>query len=344
MHNWTKPEGCKQRVSACQAALKDRDATVVGKTATGKKTTNLTEICSGVEDGCWVDTVRRYLAEDRGFYDVAHPLRDPFPPPHMHGYLASAPVLTALGVPVNYSAHSAAVSSDFSRTYDMLRGGFLEAAGALLDAGVKVHLVYGDRDYACNWVGGERASLAIPHARADEFAAAGYEAFLAASPDYVPSSHLSLATTEEEVEKVVAGMTRQVGNFSFTRVFQAGHEVPSYQPAAAYAAFMRAMFDRDIPTGLRPVTSDLATEGPAGTWHIRNAPPPWPEAKCYILKPATCTPEVWEMVKRGQVVVEDYYVVDILDDDDSDKGQDAGGLMGVPWDDDVEGREVFGEL
>ncbi|KAK7919892.1 hypothetical protein PG985_007914 [Apiospora marii] len=296
MHNWTKPGGCKQRVSACQFALKDHDAGVLSETAAGKKT-NLTEICGGVEDDCWVATIRRYYAEDRGFYDIAHPLRDPFPPPHLYGYLASAPVLAALGAPVNYSEHSAAVSGDFSETYDMLRGGFLDAAGALLDAGVKVHLVYGDRDYACNWVGGERASLAVPYARAGEFAAAGYEAFLAPPvPDSVPDK----GKDDTDEEGVVAGMTRQVGNYSFTRVFQAGHEVPSYQPAAAYAAFTRAMFDRDIPTGLRRVTGDLATVGPADTWHIKNVPPPWPEARCYILKPATCTPGVWDKVKRGR--------------------------------------------
>lgn len=336
MHNWTKPDGCRQRVSECQAALKDHAAPAAGKK------TNRTEICGGVEDDCWVNTIRQYYAEDRGFYDIAHPLRDPFPPPHMYGYLASAPVLAALGVPVNYSEHSAAVSSDFSRTYDMLRGGFLEDAAQLLDAGVKVHLVYGDRDYACNWVGGEAASLAVPHARAGEFAAAGYEAFLAASPDYVPSSPLALGRDTDE-EEVVAGMTRQVGNFSFTRVFQAGHEVPSYQPSAAYAVFMRAMFDRDIPTGLRRVTSDLVTVGPADTWHIKNITPPRPEPRCYILKPGTCTPEVWDKVKKGQVVVKDFYVVDILSDDDNDV-EEEGGLQGAPLDEEVESREVFGEL
>ncbi|KAK8086000.1 serine carboxypeptidase [Apiospora phragmitis] len=338
MHIWTKPDGCQQRVSDCQAALKKKKK---------KRDDPATEeeACRGVEDDCWVRTIRRYYAEDRGFYDIAHPLRDPFPPPHLYGYLASAPVLAALGVPVNYSEHSAAVSSDFSRTYDMLRGGFLEAAGALLDAGVKVHMVYGDRDYACNWVGGERASLAVPHRRAAEFAGAGYEAMLAASPDYVPASHLSLGRDKDEKEQVVAGMTRQVGHFSFTRVFQAGHEVPSYQPAAAYAVFLRAMFDRDIATGRRRVTDDLVTEGPADTWHIKNVAPAWPVPRCYILKPATCTTEVWDKVKKGQVVVKDYYVVDILDDNDDEKeGEEEESGLGFPVDEREESQEVMGEL
>ncbi|KAK6844736.1 serine carboxypeptidase [Apiospora arundinis] len=345
MHNWTKPQGCKDRITECQAALKERDGPVSllahgDASAVTKK--NLTEACGGLEDDCWVNTIRRYVAEDHGWYDIAHPVHDPFPPPQIYGYLTSAPVLAALGVPVNYSASADAVAQDFKRTYDMLRGGFLDAAGELLDAGVKVHMVYGDRDYACNWIGGERASLAIPHARAEEFAAAGYEAFLATSPTYVPSSHLSLGKDEDE-EEVVAGMTRQVGNFSFTRVFQAGHEVPSYQPAAAYVAFMRAMFDRDIATGLRRVTSDLATVGPADTWHIKNVPPVWPEPRCYVLKPATCTTEVWKKVEAGKVVVKDFYVVDIIDDHVNGDAKEEGGSK-VRVDEEGKSQQIIGEL
>ncbi|KAK8040193.1 serine carboxypeptidase [Apiospora rasikravindrae] len=317
MHNWTKPDGCQQRMTECQAALKDSDADFLGRATAAAGKENLTAACSGVEDECWTDLLRLYGRQGRAVYDIAHPRHDPFPTPYMYGYLSSAPVQAALGVPVNYTETSAAVARAFVRSYDMLRGGFLEATARLLDAGVKVHMMYGDRDFACNWIGGERASLAVPFARAGEFAAAGYEPMMAASPDYIPSSHLSLLWKDTGAgEEVVAGMTRQVGNFSFTRVFQAGHEVPAYQPAAAYAIFMRAMFDRDVPTGLRPVTEDLATSGPAETWHIKNVPPEWPEPKCYVLKPATCTTEVWEKVKKGEVVVRDYYVVDILDDGD----------------------------
>ncbi|POR39253.1 Carboxypeptidase S1 [Tolypocladium paradoxum] len=104
-------------------------------------------------------------------------------------------------------------------------------------------------------------------------------------------------------------MTRQLGNYSFTRVFQAGHEVPMYQPAAAYDIFMRATFNRDIPTGLLPVGDELATAGPPDTWHIKNVPPQPPRPKCYVLDPETCTPHVWAKVVAGDVEVKDYFVV-----------------------------------
>lgn len=89
----------------------------------------------------------------------------------------------------------------------------------------------------------------------------------------------------------IGGMTRQYGNFSFTRVFQAGHEVPSYQPEAAYEIFARATFGRDIPTGLVRTDDEFATVGPAEVWHVKGVPPVPPEPECYILAPRTCVPE-----------------------------------------------------
>lgn len=35
--------------------------------------------------------------------------------------------------------------------------------------------MYGDRDYMCNWIGGENASLAIPYSLSAEFERAGYQ-------------------------------------------------------------------------------------------------------------------------------------------------------------------------
>lgn len=155
-------------------------------------------------------------------------------------------------------------------------------------------MMYGDRDYPCNWVGGEAASLAVPYSQAARFADAGYAPLL----------------TPEGIK----GMTRQFGNLSFTRVFQAGHEVPSYQPAAAHEIFRRATFGLDIPTGLFTTDDQFATIGPKDIWHIKSVPHAPPKPKCYILKPTTCVPEVWGKVLAGAVTVKDWFVVDEGDD------------------------------
>lgn len=175
----------------------------------------------------------------------------------------------------------------------MVHGGFLDSIGHLLDAGVKVHMMYGDRDYPCNWVGGEAASLAVPYSKADDFAAAGY----------VP-----LKTSDG-----VKGMTRQHGNFSFTRVFQAGHEVPAYQGEAAYEIFKRATFGFDVPTGVHVTDDEFTTVGPSSVWNIKGLPPTPQKPKCYILAPQTCVPKLWDSVMRGAVTVKDWFVVEGAD-------------------------------
>jgi carboxypeptidase C (cathepsin A) len=122
----------------------------------------------------------------------------------MYGFLSQQWVQKALGVPVNYTKSSEAVSGAFTSLGDFVRPGSREAVSYLLDNGVKVAMMFGDRDFICNWIGGERISLAIDYSATQQFRDAGY------SP---------ISTTEG-----VGSMVRQRGNFSFSRVFQAGHE------------------------------------------------------------------------------------------------------------------------
>jgi len=69
------------------------------------------------------------------------------------------------------------------------------------------------------------------------------------------------------VNGVEYGETREYGNFSFTRVYEAGHEVPYYQPIAALALFNRTINNWDTATGTKKVTGDLSTEGDAEATH-----------------------------------------------------------------------------
>lgn len=199
LYNWTRPNGCRDQVKACQDELEGR-----GPIFLSLEDKNLSQICTEINPGCEgmpATQIYQDILPGAGWYDVAHPKNDPFPPPHMYGYLTQGSVLASLGVPVNFTGSSGAVGQTFQGTMDIIHGGFLESIGYLLDSGVKVHMMYGDRDYPCNWVGGEAASLAVPYSKAEEFAGAGY------APLVTPEG--------------VKGMTRQFGNFSFTRVFQA---------------------------------------------------------------------------------------------------------------------------
>lgn len=300
-HNWTRPDGWKDKLQACADSLRHSPPT---------NETESSRLCSGLIDNFFMSIAQVYVDESgRALFDIAHPTTDPFPPPYMHGYLTQASVLAALGVPVNYTSQSQAVAKAFDDTFDPLRPVFIDALSYLLESGIKVHLMYGDRDFLCNWVGGEKSSLAIPWKYQREF---GEEAGYAL---------LSVGKRGE-----TKGLTRQWGNLSFTRVFQAGHEVPAYQPEAAYEIFRRATAGLDVATGTTTVGDEYRTEGPGDAWGWREALPKSPKSRCYVWKPETCTADVWKKVVKGKAVVKDGFVMEEDDEDEEiDKNEDRRG-------------------
>ncbi|KAK2742341.1 hypothetical protein FQN57_005429 [Myotisia sp. PD_48] len=295
--------GCRERLEGCRAAAAEGDPNFYSNNVT------VNRICAEANQYCSTYFENVYATTGRGWYDIAHPLLDPFPPQYYLGYLQQPHVQEAIGAPVNFSAFAPAVGNAFSSTGDYLRPdirGYLEDIAYLLDSGVKVALVYGDRDYICNWLGGETVSLAIKYSQSKEFQNAGYE-----------DVHIN--------SSFVGGQVRQHGNFSFTRVYQAGHEVPAYQPEASYQIFQRIMFNKDIATGKIDTTQNdrYSSTGSSTTFQVKNEPPPEPEPTCYILALAeTCSKDDRRQVIDGSATIKNYIVLD--DDDDNGNENETG--------------------
>ena len=55
--------------------------------------------------------------------------------------------------------------------------------------------------------------------------------------------------------------------FSFTRVYEAGHEVPYYQPKASLELFRRVLGNVIIADGSEPISDDYSTGGKASATH-----------------------------------------------------------------------------
>jgi hypothetical protein len=103
---------------------------------------------------------------------------------------------------------------------------------------------------------------------------------------------------------------RQHGNLSFSRVFQAGHQVPYYQPETAYQIFMRSMFNKDVSTGLRAISSEYSTSGPASSFAIKNQVLDSPPPLCYTRAAlGSCTSEQIGWLAAGTAIVKDFVVV-----------------------------------
>ena len=144
----------------------------------------------------------------------------------------------------------------------------------------------GDRDYICNYMGGEAVSLAVNYSKAGQFMAAGYE-------------DVQINST------YIGGQVRQHGNFSFTRVFQAGHLVPAYQPETAFTIFERLIHGKSIATGQEIVASGNSIYSSTGPEYstIGLIPPPPPPPVCFIRAASSCTKEQFATLAAGQGVI-----------------------------------------
>ncbi|KAF2762325.1 peptidase S10, serine carboxypeptidase [Pseudovirgaria hyperparasitica] len=226
--------GCLDQVKACRT--------------TNRTTLSDQAICSEAQSMCRDNVEGPYYAVgNRGVYDIRHPLDDPEPAGYFPEYLNQPEVQDALGVNLNYTSSNSEVYWAFQQTGDFVYPNFIEDLEMLLDAGVRVALYYGDADYICNWFGGEAISLAVNYTHSKQFTAAGYEPFTVNGVEY--------------------GAVRQYGNFSFLRIYEAGHLVPYYQPEASLAMFNRTINHFSIADGNEMVTADLSSEGSANSTH-----------------------------------------------------------------------------
>ncbi|KAI9825090.1 MAG: hypothetical protein M1832_001410 [Thelocarpon impressellum] len=287
----SRPGGCRDQIIRCRELAARLDRHDHGNSAEVNAACSQAARCAIEVEGVYFDL------GDNGYYDVAHQKRDPFPHRYFAGFLNQHWVQAALGVPLNHTILSKPAGAGFEATGDCARGDMLEELAYVLDSGIKVALMYGDRDYSCNWIGGEAASVAVGHAAADGFRAAGYADLM------VNDTHRG-------------GAVRQHGNLSFSRVFQAGHQVPAYQPEAAYEIFMRATFDRDIATGAldTAVRPEYSTRGPASSFGIKQAAPRAPAPECYQLTQNVCTEEHLEAIRAGNATFKHFVFVGATDE------------------------------
>ncbi|GKT95329.1 carboxypeptidase S1 [Colletotrichum tofieldiae] len=266
--------GCRDQIDACREVSAVYDPENIGINAT------VNRVCEAAESYCTRYVRDPYLdISGRDYYDVTQVDPTLFPPPFTAGFL-NQPQLERILIRIPWHRR-------------LPPPGWIEDIAYLLHNGIKVSLLYGDRDFACNWIGGEEVALAIPWAGQEKFAAAGYEP-------------LQTNCTYE------GGQVRQYGNLSYIRVYQAGHAVPSYQPESAYRIFNRALFNKDIATGRIDTATNLtySTQGPADTFGIKSEIPPQYEDFCYVLDTSTCSSAQIAALRAGTAVIENYIMIE----------------------------------
>ncbi|KAG8987279.1 hypothetical protein FRB93_004880 [Tulasnella sp. JGI-2019a] len=167
-------------------------------------------------------------AGDRDPYDIRSTRRDPPPPTWYIDYLRQKWVQKAIGAEVKYSDGNTSVFDKFVKGGDPTRTR-LPQLGNLADMKLKILICmnnmnhqYGDANYICNWTGGLALSLNMNWYGRTGFGKA-------------PFQDITIGRSG-----VVATVVN-VDNFSFARVFNAGHEVPFYQPVVALEFLRQAI-------------------------------------------------------------------------------------------------------
>ncbi|KAI0431214.1 Alpha/Beta hydrolase protein [Xylaria sp. FL1042] len=235
---WAVPDGCKDAIDYCiEGDRSTPDGLAVCSQAVG--------ICRNMVEGPY------YSYSGRNPYDIRAKSNADIPPEPWVDYLNTAKIQNAIGVDINYtSTASNQIYTGFDYTGDWVYPELLEDLEAVVGYGVRVAMVYGDADYICNWFGGEAVSLALNYTHSAEFKATGYAPFLVDGEEY--------------------GESRQYGNFSFTRIYESGHEIPYYQPKAALEFFRRILGDLVVADGTTRVTPTFASNGTAKATHTET--------------------------------------------------------------------------
>ncbi|KAH7342924.1 Alpha/Beta hydrolase protein [Rhexocercosporidium sp. MPI-PUGE-AT-0058] len=285
--------GCAELIRQCRAAVTSQDPNNEGDVSV------VNSICSHAYSTCSANVIEPYFDAGRSIYDIAHFIPDPFPPNTYLEYLNTASVQAAIGSPVNFTQTNRQVVAAFTSTGDYERMSLVPEIAKLLNAGIRVGLMYGDRDYICNWLGGEAISLAVAAATSPAYASIFPESGYA--PIIVNTSY-------------IGGVVRQYGNLSFSRIYDAGHSVPAYQPETAFQVFARIMSGTSVSTGEIINHSLYNTTGPLNATHTASLPSS-PSATCWQRNiPETCNGDQKQQIINGEGVI----INGILYDETSD--------------------------
>ncbi|KAI5922426.1 Alpha/Beta hydrolase protein [Camillea tinctor] len=272
--------GCRDLITQCRAIVLSQDPNNTGSLA------DVNSICQSAYQNCYENVVLPYSDAGRSVYDIAALLPDSFPPRLYLEYVNTAAFQLAIGTTLNYTESNSQVISAFMATGDYEREAMVPKLAALLDSGVRVGFLYGDRDYICNWIGGEAVSLALASSthNYEQFSSAGY------APIIVNDSY-------------IGGVVRQLGNLSFSRIYQAGHFIPAYQPETAFEVFARIIMGTSVSTGESIDLAIYNTTGPLNATSTFDLPAS-PTPTCWLRDiPGSCNEEEVSMILQGGAAI-----------------------------------------
>lgn len=304
LQNITDPkDGCIAAMQQCRDAGRASDPQFWANNQT------VNDFCAVATELCFPILLITSEFANRNVFDIAQIGPQSLNYQHIN-FFNKRWVQQSLGVPVNFTDNANLTTTYFLGDGDAFRQN-QTGIEYLLDNDIQVALVYGDRDSRCNWIGVENVSLTVDYPDASNFRSAGYADI-------------------ETNSSYKGGVVRQYDGFSFSRVFEAGHSVSTYQPETVSRIFERVMFRQDVATGKVPAGDGKATwfpslsrfnskqaksvphyksKGPSSSWAIKNVLPPSPKSVCNLWAASiTCTDEQLAAISNGTAETHDFLV------------------------------------
>ncbi|KAG2345234.1 alpha/beta-hydrolase [Suillus weaverae] len=196
--------GCVAQEKACYAA---------------GNSTSSNKICQDADYYC-IDNLYYPAVEGYDQHDLRQNSSALFPPEYYVDYLREMDVMKKIGAEVRYEECANAPMEQFAKTGDDART-WLPQLSALANSGMKILIWAGDADINCNWLGGHASVLAM---------------------DWYGSETLhNTPFTNMTINGTPVAAVQNVDNFSFARVYAAGHLVPAFQPEAALEIFSQVI-------------------------------------------------------------------------------------------------------
>ncbi|CAG8455913.1 267_t:CDS:2 [Diversispora eburnea] len=185
--------------------------------------TNSPDDCGKAGDYCGMNYYS-YFLDNSGLnpYDVRYPNTTihTHPSPDYINYLSDPDVLKKIGAKIEYTECSEKANYPFiMEKADDMRD-FLPVLSSVVNQGIRTLLFFGDADFGCNWMGGHNVSKAIQWKNQKQFNCAPFKEWCLG-------------------ESKPKGKIQTYCDLTFISVYEAGHEVPFYQPKASLEMFRR---------------------------------------------------------------------------------------------------------
>ncbi|KAF8270899.1 carboxypeptidase S1 [Lactarius quietus] len=184
---------------------------------------NLDDACANAAITC-LNNITDLISENFNVYDILQ-TDYAFPPQTYLSYLQDSEIQARIGARVEYQNCSDDVSNDFVYSGDYARS-FLPELTDVVQSGLPVVIMSGDRDWICNMDGVQDYIAKIQFDQSGQYN----------STSLMPYT----------VDGVTYGKYKSAGNFSYMIVYEAGHEIPAYQPLVTLQAFSQIMTQQPL--------------------------------------------------------------------------------------------------